>query len=494
MKNQPLISAKTRSVFTVLWSLSVYFHVISEYKPLHHISNGDFGEAAFWFGIESLFLGVAALVLIFRPNSGRLMLTVATLQLVNVWMAAPFIDNHWALGGLVSLAILASALGVKLNRADSNFAWDEHFFAYLIPAAILILIASYPFAAFAKWNSAFLNPEVSCAVDLFARGYELFGLDQLTQFLAVRWGLIVIGLVSETIIAILILFPRTRAWGALIGLFFHFIVAFDPVIPFFDFSSILALLFVICLPTDIIDQLADRADLQFPLPWKKLLVVGLMTAILLAPLVDHEGARLFFALGRQGVWLFVGVAILIWVFKRMVLDRRKLNRSIPILPENGSAAFARIQKAVLLALLCCALVIGLSPWFELQTGYGLVMYSNLLTAGGETNHLLVPRTFPIGQGYSDLIEITGSNDANFSDFYIDSDWQLPAVTLRRALADAPDLDAEIVRNGVSSTLSRETDLFEPLPYFQRKFQNLRPVDRGGPVRCQLATHPIYADD
>lgn len=494
LNNRSLVSANTQTVFIVLWSLSVYFHVVSEYKPLHRISAEGYGDPVFWLGMESFALGIATLALIFRPQNGRLMIAVALLQLVNVWIVAPFIDNHWVLGALVSLAILVSATGASFYGSDSKLAWTDRFFTYLIPATLLILVASYPFAAFAKWNSAFLNPEVSCAVDIFARGYELFGLDQLTQFLAVRWGLIIIGLAFESIIAILILIPRTRAWGALIGLFFHFIVAFDPIIPFFDFSSILFLFFILCLPVDIIDHLADQAEFHFAARWKKMVVGGLMALILFAPLVEHEGARLLFALGRQGVWLFFGIAILVWVFKRMVIDRRKLTRSVAIWPEKQSGSFGNIQRSILAILLCCTLAIGLSPWFEIQTGYGLVMYSNLLAAGGETNHLIVPRTFPIGRGYFDLVELTDSDDGAVQDFYIDSGWHIPAVTLRRTLAQYPDLDANIVRNGLNTTINNESDLFEALPYFQRKFQNLRPVDRREPVRCQLATYPLHNED
>ncbi|MFK7800782.1 MAG: hypothetical protein AB8G95_04050 [Anaerolineae bacterium] len=463
---------------------------------MHHISAGDFSGPVFWLGLESLALGIAALILLFRPQDGRLIVATAVLQLINIWMLAPFIANHWVLGALVSLAIVVSAVGAGFYNTCSELTWADRFFTFVIPSTLLILIASYPFAAFAKWNSAFLNPDVSCAVDIFVRGYELFGLDQLAQFLAVRWGLIVIGLASETIIAILILVPRTRAWGAFIGLFFHFVVAFDPIIPFFDFSSILFLFFVLCLPVDIIEHLVDQAESQFAARWKKIVAVGMMALILFVPLIDQEGARLLFALGRQGIWLFFSIAILVWVFKRMALDRRQLSRSILIWPEKHDAngRFGRIQKAILVTLLCCTLSIGLSPWFEIQTGYGLVMYSNLLTAGGETNHLLIPKTFPIGQGYFDLIEVTASNSNTVQDFYIDSGWQVPAVSVRRTLAQYPNVDAEIIRDGMSSTISNEVDLFEPLPLFQQKLQNLRPVDLHQPTRCQLATHPLQITD
>ena len=486
----PIVSKKIQSVFVVFWGMSIFFHIIAEFNELHAVTTQSWGTSSQILGTESLILGFCALCLVFRPHNRYLLIATATLQLINVWLRLPTINNHWMLGGWVSLAMLLAVLSSRNQNTKEDQA--NRLFSILIPATILILVTAYPFAAFAKWNSSFMNPEVSCAVDLFTRGYELVGLDSLARFPIVRWGLIGITLFFETTIALLILWPRSRSWGALLGLFFHYILTLDLAVPFFNFTSILFLFFILCLPKNILVQLAGWADLQLAERWKKWVVGGAMGLVLFAPLIDSAATQIFFALGRGVVWLFFGTPILIWVFRQMFFQQQNWSDTFSIWPSKESKQ--QLPKAILLTLLSCTLLMGLSPWLEIQTGYGLTMYSNLLTAQGETNHIIMPRTFPIGRGYYDLIEITAADPQSIDPFFIGTGWQIPSVTAKQTLAQHPELDAEILRQGNTSTFSQENDLYTPLPYLQQKLQNLRPVDGQDAVRCQIETYRLNATD
>ena len=130
------------------------------------------GNPAGWRGDEfggsillvvvSAVLGVLGLLLLVRPDV-RALATAAALTLVVVWLELPVTGNHWVLVGFVAVAVL-----ISLATADP---W-----AWLSVTGRWLLLGFYSFAAFAKLNSGFLDPTVSCGVFYANQSLSSFGL------------------------------------------------------------------------------------------------------------------------------------------------------------------------------------------------------------------------------------------------------------------------------------------------------------------------------
>ena len=142
-----------------------------------------------------------ALAVLLRPASGRLFVAMLVTQLVEHTVEMPFSPDHWALVALVNLAILLTML---VSRSTSKDALARAF-----PSARLLLLIAYGAAALSKWNVTFLDPITSCANAI--TGIITYGLaEPLTDSHLVNYGVIV----TESLIFLLLVLPRTRTCGA----------------------------------------------------------------------------------------------------------------------------------------------------------------------------------------------------------------------------------------------------------------------------------------
>ena len=135
---------------------------------------------------------------------------------------------------------------------------------------------------------------------------------------------------------------------------------------------------------------------------------------------------------------------------------------------------------------------GLTPYVELKTQASWNMYANLRTAGGDTNHLLVPRTFPITSPQDDLVEVVDSDDAVLAT-YRRLGFLLPVRTVRAYLEDHPGVDATLDVGGdrveVLPGEPLPARLGPPVPGWSEQWFLLRAVDGGPKERCQTGFLP-----
>ena len=147
------------------------------------------------------------------------------------------------------------------------------------------------------------------------------------------------------------------------------------------------------------------------------------------------------------------------------------------------------------------LITGLSPYLELRTAYAFNMYSNLQTADGESNHLLVTRTVPLTDFESDLVRIKATNEPGL-ELYATSGFDLPFLQLRaylshhKRLDDGTEVSLTYIRAGVEHSIARVRDdpaLVEPVPAWQQKLFRLpgpRP-DRPGPLPTHVPPRALW---
>ena len=454
------------ALFAVLWASSVLFHLAGNTRLAP-----EWGRAL---------LGAAAVAVLVRPRIALLTVPLALAVLTNVWLEAPLLGNHWLLQGFVAVIVLGSVLGA---RGKGSAAVDR-----LVGPARLTLLAFYGFAAFAKLNGDFFEPVASCAVFYLRESADSWGALSLVDGLspgAERAVAIVVASV-ELSVPVLLFFRRTRTVGVLLGSAFHFVLALDRSHQFFDFSSILLVLFVLFLDertrVEVVD-LAQRARATAAARWESgpeishlLLLASLAGVVVFASGPDDWSAPRDLRSAGVWAWIVFGSAVTIVVIRAV---RATVAEADPHLVEAD-------QPRWLLLLPALAVLNGLTPYLEVKSGYGWNMYSNLAVVDGESNHLLIRGGPALTGGHDRLVEIIESDDPGLG-FYVRGDWLLPEQQLVDYLADHPGSTASGVVNG--ENVRYESDAGAARPVWQQKFQVFRAVDAEGPVNCQPSFGP-----
>jgi hypothetical protein len=454
------------ALFSVMWALAAVWHLLG---------NPDVAPA---WSQALLLAGVMAVLL--RPGAPLALGGLAAAGLLMVWEEAPFLGNHWLLAGFVNLGILAAvATGVLRGRPHDRLDLANR----VLPVARLSLLGFYVFAGFAKVNSAFLDRSVSCAVFYFRESTDSVGLTGL-QLGGARWlehVVILATVVIELAVPVLLIVRGTRRAGVIVALVFHAVLAVDHAHQFFDFSSVLFALFVLFLPASsgawvaervgsVRARLALRGD-RMPERVHLALVAVVVGA---GALVVVDGLTRTEAL-QVGWWPWQAYAIaVIWGAWRCTRQEHGAP-SVRLKPHH--ALFAVVPLLVVFN--------GLTPYLELKTGFGWNMYANLRTVDGETNHLVVPRTFPLTDEQADVVEIISTDDPGLAR-YAASDHGLTWRALRTYLSDRPDVRITYRRGAQVVSLARagdDPDLVRPVPEWRDKVQLFRAVDLRSPERC-----------
>ncbi|MBT8250167.1 MAG: hypothetical protein KJN81_07875, partial [Acidimicrobiia bacterium] len=167
---------------------------------------------------------------------------------------------------------------------------------------------------------------------------------------------------------------------------------------------------------------------------------------------------------------------------------RRQSRSDTPMPRP----LGRVHPALAVVVLLTALN-GLTPYLEIKTGFGFNMYSNLLTARGESNHLLVPATLHLSDTQDVMVRVIDTDDAALA-YYIEEDLLIPIPSLRNYLAANSNVEA-ILQVGSERVFVEPgtvpTILGEQPGWFESKFLLFRALDETEPKRCLRYWGPLY---
>ncbi len=454
------------SLFSVMWALAAVWHLL-----------GNTGTAPAW-AQAGLAAGVAAVLL--RPGEPLALAALAVAGLVTMWEEAPLLGNHWLLAGFVNLAIVMSVVtAVVRRRARDRLDLADRLF----PVARLCLLGFYAFAAFAKLNSAFFDRSVSCAAFYFNESTSSLGLGGL-QLGGAAWlqQAVILGtVVTELSIPMLLCRSTTRRLGVTVALGFHALLALDRAHQFFDFSSVLFALFVLFLPAHAGTWVGERVGsmrARLALRGERLpervhlglVAVPTIVALLVAIDVLMPSSGL-----EVGWWPWQAYAVAVIAVTVRFLGHDRSPAAARLLPHH--ALFALVPLLVL--------VNGLTPYLELKTAYSWNMYANLRTVDGDSNHLVVRRTFPLTDEQEDLVEILDTNSAALGRYAADG-YALTYRQLRSYLAQHPAVRITYRRGTETVALQRADDrpeLVRAPPPWREKLQLFRAVDLREPERC-----------
>lgn len=433
------------SWFALLFALAVLAHVI-----------GNPPTASVGLRVGAAVLGASALVLAWRPWSRAVWMVVASMVLVTAWLEAPVVGNHWVLAATFATAVLAGVV------RDRPWSW-------VATTVRLLFVTFYAFAAFAKLNTAFLDPTVSCAVFYANQTLSSWGLPTLPDGGALATLTIIGTVLIELSVPVLLVIPRTRAVGVALAAAFHYMISLDLGQHFYDFTAVI----FVGLATFAHDDVTAPIGAWFRRRRSTAVVLTAVWALLLTLVVLPLGTPML-VVARAGIlmlWIPLGAAI-VWLALRGV--------------GRPAAVAMRPTGGVAVLLLALVVVNGIMPYTGVKTAFGWNMYANLVTVDGRANHLIVdPRAEVVAPRY---VEVTATTDEQLR-AYVGTAWAVPERNLRDHLAAHPDATVTFVRADGTTVSGTGRQLGHPMPELVRRVLPLRSVDRSTPARCQALWLP-----
>lgn len=419
-------------------------------------------EQRLWTGwVDWLELAAASLVLHPRSRHWGLVVLIPTVLGQSVW-ALPAINTNRLVQGLVALLIFLAAAVAYWHTRDRKAAGATAARAAL-PGLRSLLLVVYAFSAWHKLNTDFLDPAISCGPELYRAFSRVFA--ERTGFALFPQGMLVDAVIVGTTLALecaiplLLLVPRLRKAGAVVGLGFHYLLG---VGLFLGFSATMVALLSLFLPLQAQSGVRGTKSARRRIsPWLLPAAMGVLVVV-----GAHRPSLVFHA--TWAIWLLAGVAAAWWLGRRARFA--------------AADTFAwRMPAAVALVPLATA-VNGLCPYLGLQTEGCFAMYSNLRTEGGGTNHLLIPRPLALFPYQTDLVQVVASSDSALAEL-ARTGRLIPWVKLQMLVEDrhragAPALSLRLLRGGdLRLVTDTRTDpaFHPPSALWERKLLRFREI-------------------
>jgi len=442
-------SRRTTLLFVRMWAVAHILHLL--------IADRSALDTPWSTAVVAL-----ALAVLLKPESGRLFVAMLVAQLVDHTVEMPFSPDHWALVALVNLSILVTMLVRRSTGLDATAA--------SFPAARVLLLVAYGAAALSKWNTTFLDPVTSCANAI--AGIITYGLvEPVAESHLVNWG----AAATETLIFLLLLIPRLRSCGVLLGLAFHFSLSASPIIVVGDYTSTVYALFLLFLRPEVVVRVLDRTS-----GWASRSAV--VRDARRRPPVTAVVALL--VLGFGGHVLGSAPVAAVYVLEQFYFVPL-LVATVLAVREQGWAGQARLGRVHLLhvPVLLLAVVWVMNPYLGLRTTGTNTMFSNLRTESPAPNHLFMP-SWRLTSWQDDMVTLSSSTDAELQSG-ADNDLAVPLVALRRLAMERPGFEVTGVFKGETVTFGPGEGQIElePLPAWQHRLFLLRPVPTADAPFC-----------
>jgi hypothetical protein len=411
--------------------------------------------------VTSGLMAIAALWCLARPGRTRPLDVLSGAVVVKTLVDLPFVSNHQLLLALLSACwLLARAVGGRRPTVDPTLLF--------VRTARWTFLVAYGFAAFAKLNTAFLDPEVSCATLLLGSlGQAWLGDGALPTGAAA--AAIGATLVIELSVPVLLLIPRTRRVGIVVACLFHGGLALDPVRHFYDFSAVVLVGIALFADVGAMRWWAARFTGGRNLAGAVRAALLAVAAVLTVVLARSPGA---FGIAWVLAVLLLGIltaSVVVAVLVRAPGGEVETRLAVASPSLRGPAVLALIP--VLLAV-----TVGTSPYLELRNVTTWNMYSNLRTAEGDSNHLIVRRTLPLSDALRDRVALPDMDPRD----------ELPRLALHaRLVMEGPGASVEVLDGGQERTITYEEAREDTGP-IRFRLRRLGPVSVVGPEPCRLS--------
>lgn len=488
------------TVFAAAWAVYTLMHQALTYGSWFKFDDLDklaFNTAPF----------VLAIVALGRPSSiARFVLLLVSIAVLKIWQL-PYLGNHLFFTLCVTLTMLLAVgyRAVVRGAGNSGRSLAASSFDLFAPVVRIEIIALYFWVVVHKLNWDYLNPEVSCAWELY---------EGVVEFMKVRFGIpmpawpwlaypgIYGALLAEAVIPLLLAFRRTRKAGVFVGLLFHLMLSFHHNEYIASFSFMLYAVYVMFLPSSFWVGVVER--------WRAWSIGGWLTkrswgmsGVVVAALLAYSVVIVALAAAGGGVskasvidtlhrysdpvvfivWLcYAGLAIGVFV---------RWRGSAWSASDHG---WARVPMPAFYLLPLFVWLIGFSPYVGLKTHHAFAMFSNLRTEAGVTNHLFLPVSLRVVPYQDQPVRVIASNVVRRDFLALDVNKVGQEVTwfeLRRELNKLKPGDAVTYqRRGEDPVTVKAEDVetiaeLKPPPYWLRKTQLYKAVpDESKPCPCR----------
>jgi len=463
--------------FATLWGFSILFHLLNA-GPMYRMFAHP--RAASWWGLA---IGVLAVALIARPDSLVALAGLGVAVPVLAWFEAPVMGNHWLVVTLISVAFLLT-LVIEVVRSRSMRGNLVDVETALMPVARAVFFVFYTCTTLSKINRAFLNPVVSCATFFTDETARSLGWKSLDTAASPFWGraIAIAVIVIELSVVALLIVRRTRVLGVFVAVLFHGVIGLDGAHSFADFSALVYALLLLFLPADFFVAVIDRFA-------KFAQVVGRIVRLIC-------GAVLVLVLVLQGLTLsntwahaMVDVRNVIWrlfsLGAALVMGWYLLRRSgIGVDPSERASVLPTARWVLVIPVI--ALLNGVTPYVGVKTAYSWNMYSNLVTAPGYENGLLIPTAWRWTDRQGDLVTVLSSSDPGLN-VYAEQRYLLTFTALRAYTSTHPDARLVYARGRTISEVPStraDPELSRPVGGWEKRLFAYRAVDSAAPARCQ----------
>ena len=462
---------KAFSIHTVMTALCCLAHFAT------HLGPADFRAPSWWLAVGVLIAACAALA---HASLARF-LVLAGLQVLHIIADAPFNPDHWLLLFFVNVVVLCSAFDLWLRQGSVD---PGQLYEQFAPAARVVFLVCYGFAALSKFNTHFLGAASSCATELAEiQIYVSPWLGHIAWPAVSGW----ITAVCESFVWWLLLAPSTRRYGIMLGMLFHTVLVVSPAIAVFDFSmAIYTMLFLFAprdFPARVHDRIAAARD-QMPAVFQLLRTVKLPALVAIG----------IFMIGRSSAGLPLygnpRISTINWLVNMMIASIVIGLAALSLFGRPRSAregTFFRPKLLSHLAMILVAVLNGLCPYLGLKTQGSFTMFSNLRTEAGHWNHVIMPPSMRWFAGFQDdLVQIARIDDKRIQHDFVDGHYLVPSFEVRRAAARNPGMKLTVIRGGHEIELdpvSLDSHLAKPPSWIARKLLLFRPVTADGSPYC-----------
>ena len=278
------------------------------------------------------------------------------------------------------------------------------------------------------------------------------------------------------LVPLLLLFPRTRVVGLVVGLLFHTMLTFDVEKHFFDFSSTMFALLSVFLSDHAVRSFS-RVPLASRYPALRLgfLIWYLLAMLALFLSLDTRYGYSAFFIGRQVLW---------WTLNSWLI------LAFAALFRNGWRDGELSGTRRLCGLTACLPILlflnGITPYLGLKTRSSLDMYSNLRAEAGRENHFIIRKSADLLGNMADLAVVISTSDAELEKEIIQPALLITFFELRRRVLKNPGMQLRFHRDGKEYILSEagKDPIFAEAPsQMLLKLLWYRPVDPRTPARC-----------
>lgn len=459
---------------------------------------------------QFLVFSLACLVCL-RPGLPLRLLCLAVVQVLVALTKMPWLTNHTIVNTVANLTLVASLLPVLRGRTGGP-AWS-HFGAlvsgnedfreqfgtdwirYFAPLLRTELLLVYGWATFHKLNSDWFDPEQSCAVIFWNR---MVGFTPWTQGLGVLgFCMPYVALGIEILLPVLLARRRWRMAGILSGLCFHLMLG---LVGFYRFSAIVTALYCLFLP-DWVVVAVDEQWAAWQLRWGQL-------PRWLVYCVSLPARRVYSALTGVAAFLVLirfpmsfPQPPLVLVREQILAQRAGWSLLFQILWLAATAGvFAMLLVVVrryrfhtdrpqrvrvpgwLWIFPILTMLNGASPYLGIKTEASFSMFSNLRTAGTQSNHLLIRVPMALVSEGTDFVEISETTDGELQRVR-DSNYQLAWMELcsyaEARIQRGEDFGLILRRQGIVSeylSVKQARDQFRHQRWLVRTLTWFRPVN------------------